>query len=398
MELTRKILIFLDQPNDQLLERLKPLLSHDDFELKYKITDKMGKGRLRTKTVILRGWPAVIFCTAKLNVSEEQATRSFILTPGEEEEKIFKSIALISHRAINPYKYDGTISGSQYRQYLMKYIRDIRDNQCGRVVSFPTAGDLALKYTDNNTLSARSMRDFKRLISLTNAIALLKSPRRKTEGKIPTITATTEDGEQAWQLYQEISKPNQLGISPGNYNVYLRVIQPLLQKYETGVEVKTVQKTYREVYHKPLPKWKWHDQIEPALEAAGLILLEPDPTDRRRYLIIPGEISSSQGGGSIQTPLISPSNEILEKVSTMNGKQPPTPTTTISTKPKLNEVIEDALENGPRSREELQELAVAAGYSTEEFQKVFQKMYLKGQLFAEDLVHPKYRLTGAGHR
>lgn len=40
VDLERKILIFLDQPHDQLLERLRPLLSHDQKELYYKITDK----------------------------------------------------------------------------------------------------------------------------------------------------------------------------------------------------------------------------------------------------------------------------------------------------------------------------------------------------------------------
>ena len=36
VNLERKILIFLDQPHDQLLQRLRPLLSHDRKELLYK--------------------------------------------------------------------------------------------------------------------------------------------------------------------------------------------------------------------------------------------------------------------------------------------------------------------------------------------------------------------------
>ena len=41
--LERKILIFLDMPHDQLLQRLRPLLSHDQKELTYKITASKSK-------------------------------------------------------------------------------------------------------------------------------------------------------------------------------------------------------------------------------------------------------------------------------------------------------------------------------------------------------------------
>ncbi len=64
VDLSRKILIFLDQPHTQLLERLRPLLSHDKKEMLLKITDKSQKFGLRTKTVLLRGFPSVIFCSA----------------------------------------------------------------------------------------------------------------------------------------------------------------------------------------------------------------------------------------------------------------------------------------------------------------------------------------------
>lgn len=58
IDLERKILIFLDMPHDELLKKLRPLLSHDRKELEYFITDKSGKGALRTKHIIIRGFPA----------------------------------------------------------------------------------------------------------------------------------------------------------------------------------------------------------------------------------------------------------------------------------------------------------------------------------------------------
>jgi len=41
-------------------------LSHDRKELLYKITDRREKKGLRTKNVIIRGFPSVIFCTGSL--------------------------------------------------------------------------------------------------------------------------------------------------------------------------------------------------------------------------------------------------------------------------------------------------------------------------------------------
>ena len=52
VDLRQKILVFLDQPHYSLLERLRPLMSHDQRELLYKITDKSAKGTMRTKNVI----------------------------------------------------------------------------------------------------------------------------------------------------------------------------------------------------------------------------------------------------------------------------------------------------------------------------------------------------------
>jgi hypothetical protein len=64
-----KILVFLDMPGYQLLERLRPLLSHDRKVLHYKITDRSKNAALRTKNVELVGYPCVIFCSAKLDAS-----------------------------------------------------------------------------------------------------------------------------------------------------------------------------------------------------------------------------------------------------------------------------------------------------------------------------------------
>jgi len=48
VDLEQKILIFLDQPHDELLKKLRPLLSHDKKHLMIKITDKTREGGHKT--------------------------------------------------------------------------------------------------------------------------------------------------------------------------------------------------------------------------------------------------------------------------------------------------------------------------------------------------------------
>jgi len=63
IELSHKIIIFQDTPNPGLLIALMPL-SHDKYEVEYEFVDTYNE--IKTKTNVLRGWPAVIFASNRL--------------------------------------------------------------------------------------------------------------------------------------------------------------------------------------------------------------------------------------------------------------------------------------------------------------------------------------------
>ena len=56
--------------------------------------DKNKRGSLRTKNVILVGYPTVIFCSGKLTLDEQERTRVFLLSPETDQEKLQESILL----------------------------------------------------------------------------------------------------------------------------------------------------------------------------------------------------------------------------------------------------------------------------------------------------------------
>ena len=62
VNLENKILLFLDKPHPETLQRLYPILSHDVYESTYKFTDRKGRGPLRSVNVILHGWPVAVYC------------------------------------------------------------------------------------------------------------------------------------------------------------------------------------------------------------------------------------------------------------------------------------------------------------------------------------------------
>jgi len=64
-----------------------------------------------------------------------------------------------------------------------------------------------------------------------------------------------------------------------------------------GLSRQEIQQKHYEVYGRFLPDWQLRQQILPMLESAGLITQEPDPNDKRRYLVYPTEKYSELEGG-----------------------------------------------------------------------------------------------------
>lgn len=296
VDLESKILIFLDQPHFLLLERLRPLLSHDKKELIYKITDKNEKRGLRTKNVILRGFPAVIFCTVKMNPDEQEKTRLFLLSPGIDEEKLNESIKLVALRKCNPEAFNKLLETNVRRKLLKDRVTSIRNSNIKQVI-IPDIEHVIERFkAKHQILKPRDQRDFPRIISLIKAHALLNYFTRK-KVRNDTVEANQKDVEAGFLLYEEIAIPNELGLPPYVYDVYQKVFVPLFKLGKEGVNRKDIEEKYFLVYHKPLGDDFFRKYLVPALRSSGLITEEPDPDDKRKMLYYP-TISPTISSGS----------------------------------------------------------------------------------------------------
>jgi hypothetical protein len=292
VNLERKILIFLDQPHTLLLEHFRPLLSHDSKEINVKITDKTPKGGNKTKNIILRGYPSVIFCTAGLKIDEQEATRFLLLSPQSTQEKIREGIHEKIKKEADKGEYKKSLSSNAGREMLKKRIEAIKKADI-KGINIESIEKIQRRFFENKTeLKPRDQRDIGRILSLIKVFALVNLWFRKNENSI--LTANHDDIEEAFKVWDAVSESQDLNLPPYIYNLYQDVILPAYDELGRGLLKQEIMNKHYQVYGRPLQEWSLR-QIIPMLESAGLITQEKDKIDSRKVLIYPVLVSCPEG-------------------------------------------------------------------------------------------------------
>jgi hypothetical protein len=310
IDLSRKILIFLDQPHTMLLERLRPLLSHDKKEMQLKVTDKSQKAGLRTKNVYIKGFPSVIFCSAGLRIDEQEGTRFLLLSPETSQEKIREAIQERVKKGCDGTEYKSWLEKNPDRHLLKERIRAIKNENINDI-KIPNPEKIEeLFFKKRKILKPRHQRDIGRLISLIKAFALLNMWFREREDDV--IIANEDDINAAIQIWEKISESQEYNLPPYIYDLYQEIILPaweeknfevLEDEDRKGINKNEILKKHYETYGRMLPDWQLRQQIIPMLDTAGLITQEKDPEDRRQKLISPTTqltiSGNSESGGGV---------------------------------------------------------------------------------------------------
>jgi len=294
VDLSRKILIFLDQPHTLLLQHLRPLLSHDKKEIKLKITDKAQRGGLRTKNVFLRGFPSVIFCTAGLKVDEQETTRFILLSPETNAEKIREAIYQKIKKEADNEDFRSALDNNPERKLLKERIRAIKQTHVEAIkIALPEIVEREF-FKKNKRLKPRHQRDIGRILSLIKAFALLNVWFREKRGS--TVIANGDDIKEAFKVWDVISESQEFNLPPYIYQIYKDVILPAWHEKNkddvyndepVGVTRREITQKHSDVYGRVLADWLLRQQIIPMLENAGLISQEADTNDKRKILIYP---------------------------------------------------------------------------------------------------------------
>jgi predicted transcriptional regulator len=108
IDLSGKILVFLEPPHHELWSILKPILSHDAWEIEHPFVDKTEYAGTQVKKVVTRGWPVCIFCSARdesrWEVWPEIQSRFLITSPNMAPEKYQESNFLTAQKMSLPYE------------------------------------------------------------------------------------------------------------------------------------------------------------------------------------------------------------------------------------------------------------------------------------------------------
>jgi len=195
IELGGKIILFLEAPYLETFNVLRPILSHDKKDIEYKYADKDSVGRIATRTAIIRGWPATIFCTTNDRYLEELATRSITLTPTMKPQKYIAAnrVAAASY-SIPPVRTEKEIELCEGIKALKMLV--------GSEFLNPFASKIAEIYPHE---FPRCMRDFKTLLRLSMAATALNFRSRPffiSEEKMRFLVSQA-DFELVWSIFSQ---------------------------------------------------------------------------------------------------------------------------------------------------------------------------------------------------
>lgn len=309
LDLSRKIIIFLDMPNSMLLERLRPLLSHDEKIIKLKITDKNKGGGNRTKTVEIIGFPTVVFCSANFKIDEQEATRLLLLSPETTQTKLQQSIEQVICKESDNYSFKKSVDSNEDRIQLMERIKAIKQEKISDVIINPNDKEKIKNYFLKNKdfLKPKDQRDMKRVMSFVKAFAILNFFQKKKDGSV--IFAEDCDIEQAFNVWNKVSFCQELSIPPYIYKYYLEVVMPIyLEKNnregslivckDKGINKRELRKKNKQVYGTLISDRKLRGILQ-ILDDTGLIILETDPDDKRQELVYLSENVEKDGTNSV---------------------------------------------------------------------------------------------------
>jgi len=279
VSLENKILVFLESPRRQTLDMLKPILSHDRKEIEYKITDKSGSGKLQTKSVIITGWPATIFCTTDCKVLEELSTRSLLTTPEITEEKISQVLIYKGIKYSRPWE---EMEEDEHERILTNSLKLLKEEI---EVCVPYAGVLAEQYERSEP---RVMRDFDKLMELIRMSAFLHQRQRPSFTLKPNgstlqenvqkqfVMATEYDYHIGLHLFDHIRETTTTGLSQPILDFYEKVIGDLDEITYTSMMQK-----FKSVYGKLIGRDQIRRRYVDPLETVGWLNRGTDPVDKR---------------------------------------------------------------------------------------------------------------------
>jgi hypothetical protein len=266
-----KILVFLEPPQHDLWNLLKPILSHDSEEIEFPYVDKTDRG-MEPKRVIVKGWPACIFCSARDESNwpawPEIQSRFLITSPNMNSTKYYESNILISQRKSLPGLIQQRIVISDEEIQLAKSCILHLKEEIKKFMTSSSTITLSMKKSGNNNNNnpvwipygqilaeilpsekGTDTRTTKRIFSLLQIIPLAKAHLRHKliYGSEKLVIASIEDLGEVLHITQNIS-----GLPSYKTKFFREIFLPLFRLKTTpnekdGKEEKLIALTTKQI-------------------------------------------------------------------------------------------------------------------------------------------------------
>lgn len=303
-DLEKRILIFEDQPNPQLLANLRSFLSHDLKKTPFMLTNKNKSGKITAPESYILGFSSVFFCSANLRIDGQEQTRSFILSPENTEETIRASVDACIDRDSNELAYQKWLNSNEDRNNLKDRILYIKNLKVDHIGLCDKRYVKTRFYEDLPFVTPGTRRKIKQFMALIKGMALLNAPFRTTNGK---IVATNDDVDEAMKLWSVISESMSYGLPPEVLDFYKTyVLQAYFARceFEKGIDGITADELAM-YYYDQNGRGPNFDMIRkvyiPTLKRAKFIRYDRDKNNGQRWLITPLVFFDDEGDGMEET-------------------------------------------------------------------------------------------------
>ena len=323
VDLNNKVLLFLDNPSPMTYEVLKPILSHDKYEILYKTTK--GDGSLKVKETIIRGWPATIVCSAKNEAKNEVwpeiETRFFMSSPNNTVSKYKNANQLTSQKMGLPSWSSDIYDNSDDRKWCGIYVNEIIQQLKSRKDFWHPLYEILDQFFPSN--QGIMMRHYKRLLSFCNVESMINADQRPTiqfknrkNEMIRTFVGTLQDIEDAIDVIGNLSV-----IPPEKLKFYDNVFLPEFEeknKKQTdlteqqqkilgkeGITSDQLAEKYTKVFLKPITAKQIRESYLNLLRDEGLIYAEQDEDSKRLLRYFPTNSIAIHNLGDLKSSIIS---------------------------------------------------------------------------------------------
>ncbi len=292
IDLERRIMVFVEQPDSQLQANLRAVLSHEKKRVPFAITNKSKNGRNAAEEGYILGYPSAFFCSANTTIDEQEQTRSIILSPDSTRKKVLAGIDAYIDKNCHQDTFNTKMQNDEKRRLLMERILYIKSLKV-ESIDVDDSDYLRQHFIDSlgDNMSPAAMRGIHKFTALAKAIALVNAPFRIASGK---VVVANKDIDEAMKLWGAISGSMVYGLSPQIHNFYKdTILSAWYSKMKRGYLSKGV--TIREIiaeHHKQTGGFPYMDYMRkqwiPTLESVGFIKCEKNyEKDKREKLIIP---------------------------------------------------------------------------------------------------------------